>query len=157
MSAEVDQVRAEIKEWFFNCYVPYGISVLNGDQPDGAHGFLKFWQRPFLLNSEQPNFTGWLMTDEQVCAVVKGSGDKLLSSGYRSTVVPDSRVSVYNRTGGSVEVIWSRQDGDGKEVERVATQFNVAKIDGKWWIVALHSRVTDPAKDKDSLDLAWEQ
>jgi hypothetical protein len=157
MSAEVDQVRAEIKDWFFNTYLPYGVAVLNGDHPDGARGFLKFWGRPILLNSEQPNFSGWLMTDEQVYDVINGMHDKLLASGYRDTVVPDSRVFVYNRTGGAIEVIWSRRDGDGKEVQRIVVQFNVAKLDNEWRFVTVHSRVTDPAKDKDSLELAWEQ
>ncbi len=81
MSTGVEQVRAEIKDWFFNTYVPYGISLLNGDHPDGPHGFLKFWGRPLFLNSEQPDFTGWLMTDEQVYGVVKAMNDKLLASG----------------------------------------------------------------------------
>jgi hypothetical protein len=157
MSAGVDQVRAEIKDWFFNTYLPYGISVLNGDNTDGARGILKFWGRPLLLNSEQPNVTGWLMTDDQVYGVVKGMNDKLVASGYRDTAVPDSRVFVYNRTGGAIEVIWSRQDGDGKEVQRIAVRFNVAKIDNEWRFVAINSRVTDRAKDKDSLDLVWEQ
>jgi|EndMetStandDraft_7_1072992.scaffolds.fasta_scaffold02666_5 uncharacterized NTF2-like protein DUF6841 len=157
MSAEVQQVRAEIRDWFFNIYIPYGISAMNGDHPDGAHGFLRFWGRPLLLNSEQPNFSGWLMTDEQVYGVMKAMTDKLVASGYRNTVVPDSRIFVYNRTGGAIEVIWSRRDGDGKEVQRIVVQFNVAKLDNDWRFVAVHSRVTDPAKDKDSLDLAWEQ
>lgn len=157
MSKEVEQVRAEIKDWFFNTYLPCGISVMNGDHPDGAHALLKFWGRPLLLNSEEPNFTGWLMTEEHVYGVIKGMNDKLQASGYRHTVVPDSRVFVYNRTGGAIEVIWSRRNADGREVHRIAVQFNVAKIDNEWRFVAIHSCVTDPAKDKDSLDLAWEQ
>src|SRR4029079_14639624 len=88
---------------------------------------------------------------------MKAITDKLVASGYRNTVVPDSRIFVYDRTGGAIEVIWSRRDGDGKEVQRIVVQFNVAKLDNDWRFVAVHSRVTDPAKDKDSLDLAWEQ
>ena len=156
MSAEVDQVRAEIKNWFFNVYWPAGTSVMNGDHPDGVRSLLKFWGRPLLLNSEQPNFSGWLMTDEQVSGVIKTMTDKLVASGYRRTVVPDSRVFVYNRTGGAIDVIWSRRDGDDKELQRIVLQFNVAKLDNEWRFVAVHSRVTDPATDKNSLDLAWE-
>jgi len=157
MSAEVDQVRAEIKDWFFNVYWPAGMSVMNGDRLDGARSLLKFWGRPLLLNSEQPNFSGWLMTDEQVLGVIKAMTDKLVASGYRHTVVPDSRVFVYNRTGGAIDVIWSRRDGGGKEIHRIIVQFNVAKLDNEWRFVAVHSRVTDPAKDRDSVDLAWDQ
>ena len=155
MSFDVEKVREEIRKWFFDGYLPHGVSLINGDDPAGAEGFLAYWGRPLFFSSDIMGIASWLMTDDEVRTVVQRMNDRLIAAGYRKTPVPDSRIFVYNQNGGAVEVIWSRQDGEGNEIQRVAVHFAMGKIDGVWRYVAIQSRQTDRARDQDSLDKAW--
>jgi hypothetical protein len=95
------------------------------------------------------------MTEDQVFGVVKSMNDQMLAAGYRATKIPDSRIFVYNPNGGAIEVIWSRQDGQGREVQRLVVHFQCARIDGAWRFTAIHSRLSDAERDHGSLDKAW--
>lgn len=155
MSFDVAAVREELRKWFFDGYLPHGIALLNGDDPGGADAFLQYWGRPLFFCSDVTNVSAWLMTDEEVRATVQRMNDTLLARGYRNTIVPDSRIFVYNANGGAVEVIWSRQDGDGREVQRVAVHFHMGRVDGQWRYVSIQSRTTTPEVDGGALEGAW--
>jgi hypothetical protein len=157
MSFDVEQIREEIRHWFFDVYVPHGIALFNGNAPEGLRGFLQYWGTPLLFTRESQASASWLMTEEQLLSALKIQDDALKAAGYKNTPIPDSRVFVYNDNAGAVEVIWSRQNGDGQEIQRVAVHFEVARIDGEWLFVAIHSRLSDPAKDEGSLAKAWMQ
>ena len=75
----------------------------------------------------------------------------LKAAGYTHTVVPDSRVFVYNIVGAAVEVIWSRRRADDSEIQRWAVHFEVAKSDQGWRVVGIQSTATDT----DTLSEIW--
>jgi hypothetical protein len=153
MSYSPSKVREELRVWFFEGYLPHGTKLINGEDPAGAKGFLKYWGRPLLTN--QDGDVAWKMTDEEVLEVVEAMNRPLVAAGYRKTPIPDYRIVAYNENGGAIEVIWSRQDGEGKEIQRLAVHFELARIDGTWRYTSIQARTTERPKDEDSLEMAW--
>lgn len=150
-------IEAEIRAWFFDEYFPRWVDVANGKRNEGPEFILKYWGRPMFATNDAPSIAAWLHTDEDVIGFLKMQHDILKSEGFTHTHSPEEIIRVYNPNGASIEGIWSRRRADNSEVHRIAVNFQVAKMDGVWRVLGVHSRMTDINKDNDTVAGAWAQ
>jgi hypothetical protein len=148
LNTPVHSTSAEIYHWFFDVYLPEWVRV--GASADGdPRKILLFWGTP--MHAASVNMTRWLITDEQVLDLLAANHKPLKASGYTHTNVLDREVVAYNTNAGSVDVIWSRCNGD-VELERRAVHFEIHRTDAGWRVVALASALTT----RDKLIDVWE-
>ncbi|MEL7452888.1 MAG: hypothetical protein AAGJ50_05895 [Pseudomonadota bacterium] len=150
-------VEEEVRRWFFDEYFPRWVSVANGKREEGPEFILEYWGRPMFATNDAPSIAAWLHTDEEVVAFLSMQHAILKSEGFSHTHSPEEVIRVYNPNGASIEGIWSRRRADESEVHRVVVHFEVAKMDGKWRVLGVQSRMTDQAKDNDSVSAAGAQ
>ena len=72
-------------------------------------------------------------------------------AGFTHTDVPDSRVTAYSSRAAGIDVIMSRCDANGTEIERLAVHFEVLRDDSHTWrIIAISSHPTDAERLADA-------
>ena len=150
-------VEEEVRHWFFEDYFPRWVEVANGKRDEGPEFILEYWGRPMFATNDAPSIAAWLHTDEEVIAFLSMQHDILKSEGFTHTHSPEEIIRVYNPNGASIEGIWSRRRADESEVHRIVVHFEVAKMDGKWRVLGVQTRMTDINNDKDSVAAAWAQ
>lgn len=144
------QVEEELQKWFFETYIPHWVSVGSGAVDQGSDFILEYWGTP-MYACDPPIINQWLLTDAEVIKFLEYNHKPLKESDYHHTNVPDRRITVFNEDSASIEVIWSRCRKDDSEIERLACNFLVGKIDGKWKALGITARDTT----KSTMDEAW--
>lgn len=157
MSFDRAKVEEEVRAWFFDDYFPRWVEVANGTREEGPEFILDYWGRPMFATNDAPSIAAWLHTDDEVVAFLKMQHDILKSEGFTHTHSPEEIIKIYNPNGASIEGIWSRRRADKSEVHRIVVHFEVAKMDGKWRVLGVQTRMTDIVKDNDTVDAAWAQ
>ncbi len=150
-------IEEEVRQWFFDDYFPRWVAVAKGERDEGPDFILDYWGRPMFATSDAPSIAAWLHTDEEVMGFLTLQHDILKSEGFTHTHSPEEIIKVYNPNGASIEGIWSRRRADESEVHRIVVHFEVAKMDGKWRVLGVQSRMTNYEADGDSVAAAWEQ
>jgi hypothetical protein len=149
MSDRFTQTRAEVTDWFFEDYLPRWVSASSGATDESPEFILDYWGVP--MHVSLPDKSTWFLDAKGVLSFLEMNRAPLKAAGYTHTVVPDSRVFVYNIVGAAVEVIWSRRRADDSEIQRWAVHFEVAKSDQGWRVVGIQSTATDT----DTLSEIW--
>lgn len=157
MSFDRAAVEAEVRAWFFDDYFPRWVDVANGKRDEGPEFILEYWGRPMYATNDDPDISMWMTTDEEVMAFLTMQHDILKAEGFTHTYSPEENVFVYNQKGASIEGIWSRRRPDESEVHRIVVHFEVAKLDGKWRVMGVQTRMTDFDHDQDVVAKAWDQ
>lgn len=157
MTTENEKIKAEIDHWFFDVYFNHWVEVGNGKRDEGPEFVLQYWGTPMYATVDDPDLSMWMLKDQDVVDFLVMQQTLLKEAGYTHTHVPDKKITVYNRNGGAIEVIWSRRAADETEIQRYVVHFEVIRIDGVWKVVGVQSRNTDIADDKDSITQAWAQ
>jgi len=157
MSFDHTAVQEEIRHWFFDVYFNHWVDVGAGRSDEGPEFILKYWGTPMYANVDEPEITTWMLEGKQIVEFLAMQHELLKAGGYDHTEVPDQSVFVYNKNGGAIEVIWSRQAADNTELQRFVVHFEVVKMDGVWKVVGMQVRQTKPEKDQGSIAKAWIQ
>lgn len=155
MSFNKTDVEAELEHWFFEVYFNHWVEVGNGVRDEGPEFVLQYWGTPMYVTVDDPDIAAWLMSDQDIVDFLVMQHTLLKEAGYTHTEVPDKRIFVYNKSGGAIEVIWSRRAADETEIQRYAVRFDVAKLDGVWKVVGTQARKTSVEHDQNSIDKAW--
>ncbi|WP_372572597.1 DUF6841 family protein [Ruegeria jejuensis] len=150
-------VEEEVRQWFFEEYYPRWVEVGNGTRDEGPEFILEYWGRPMFATHDEPEIATWLKTDEEVMMFLTMQHNILKSEGFTHTYTPEEKVFVYNKNGAAVEGIWSRRRADESEVHRIVVHFELARMGGKWRVVGTQTRMTDLAKDNNTVAGAWAQ
>ena len=150
MTTQQAAVQQELQNWFFDTYIPHWVSVGSGSSDEGPEFILKYWCTP-MFACAPPMINRWLLTEEKVMEFLKFNHKPLQSSDFHHTNVPDRRIKVFNQDSASIEVIWSRCREDDSEIERLACNFMVVRIDGHWKVMGVTARDTT----KNTMDEAW--
>lgn len=145
---ELDETYAEITNWFFDNYLPRWITAL--ETANDASFITGYWAAPLWVGDESGPVTLASSADD-VTTWFKATFDRLKAAGYTHTEVVDRRVSVFNKHGGAIDVIWSRCRADESEIERLAVHFVIARRSEGLRIVAIEATFTD----SDALDDVW--
>ncbi len=138
---EIEAIRREVHEWFFDDYLPRWVAASSGKSGEGPEFILEYWGTPMYVTGLGVAF--WCLTDTDVLAFLEANQSSLRDAGYDHTFVPDRQINVYNTVGAAVEVIWSRRTADETEIQRWATHFEVAKMDNRWRVVGVQGAHTD--------------
>jgi hypothetical protein len=157
MAFDIETTREEIRHWFFDVYFNHWVDVGAGRRKDPPEFILDYWGTPLYANVDEPDITVWMLTGEEIVGFLQMQHETLKANGYDHTEVPDQKVIVYNRNGGAIEVIWSRQAADNTEIQRFVVHFEVVRFDGVWKVVGMQVRQSDVAKDQGSIHKAWTQ
>lgn len=155
MSFDRIGLEEEVRHWFFDVYFNHWVDVGAGRRDEGPEFVLQYWGTPMFMTHNDPEIAMWATTGEDIVNYLVMQHETLVAAGYDHTVIPDQKIFVYNQNGASIEVIWSRQATDNTEIQRIVVHFEVARIEGIWKVVGIQSRMTDKAKDNDSIDEAW--
>lgn len=150
-------IQEEVRHWFFDVYFNHWVEVGSGVRDEGPEFVLAYWGTPMYATASEPELAMWLRSDEDVIGFLTMQHEMLKAQGYDHTHVPDQKIFVYNRNGASIQVIWSRQAADDREIQRVVVHFEVVRMDGTWKVVGVQSRKTDVAADNNTIDGAWAQ
>ena len=144
-------VRDEVIHWFFEDYLPTWVGVATGAIARGPEFILDYWSAPLHWGFDPES--QWLLDGPAVVGILRQMQTRLEEQGYAYTAVPDQRVTVYNRDGAAVEVIWSRCRADHSEIERLAVHFELGRGHDGWRIIGIQAVSTA----SETLDGAWSQ
>lgn len=142
-------VHDEVSRWFFDRYLPAWVGVGNGTSDVQPEFILEYWGVP--LHHCMPNLSVWLLDATAVVDFLKQRHRDLRAKGYSYTAVPDRNIIVYHSRGAAIEVIWSRRQANGSEIERLAVHFEAARELGGWRIVGIQALPTSA----NTLQAAW--
>jgi pimeloyl-ACP methyl ester carboxylesterase len=131
-------ISAEVEKWFYTDYFDAWIDVAN-DRAELPQ-MLQFWGVPMRVSTVLQN--KWLLTEADVLEQLRATHKTLKSASYKTTIPLDRRVRVFNAGAACADAIWSRVDGDGKEVQRIASHFELQKGQNGWRVVALANTFT---------------
>jgi hypothetical protein len=145
---ELDDTYTEISNWFFEYYLPRWVAAM--ETSTDASFVTDYWAAPLWVGDDSGPVT-LATTAEDVTAWFKATFDRLKAAGYTHTAVPDSRVTVFNKHAGAIDVIWSRRRADESEIERLAVHFVIARRSDGLRIVTIETTSTD----SDTLDEVW--
>jgi hypothetical protein len=140
----------DVITWFAEYLEAYA-ACCRGDRE--TRSLLAYYGVPLLLTTDGGFFA--LVDDDQVVAGVGGQVDDLRAAGYDRTEVLDEQVTVINNTSALYRATFSRQRGDGGEINRVTATYLVT--DGpagrRISVLAVHSAATGSTVDVEH-DLA---
>jgi hypothetical protein len=139
----------EVTSWLFDDYLPTWVGVAAGTIARGPEFILDYWGMPLHFSTDEGG--QWFLDAPAVVQFLVGIQSRLQAQGYGYTDVPDYKVSVYNKAGAAIDVIWSRRRTDGTEIERVAVHFEVSRGQAGWRIVGIQQSPTTA----DMLSAAW--
>jgi len=145
----VTSVHDELTSLLFDDYLPTWVGVADGTITRGPEFILDYWAAPLHFSTDQGG--QWFHDASAVVQFLEGIQTRLQAQGYGYTDVPDYKVSVYNKAGAAIDVIWSRCRTDGTEIERVAVHFEVSRSQAGWRIVGIQQSPTTA----DTLNDAW--
>jgi hypothetical protein len=139
-----DAVVEGIENWFFEKYLPSWVTV-GADSHGDSRKVLDYWGVPMhaVALGTPPNQTRWLSTEEQVLGLLSAVQTPLKEQHYTHTNILDRRMTFYSDAAASIDVIWSRRNGDDAEIGRVAVHFVIRSVDGQFRIISLVSVPTD--------------
>jgi hypothetical protein len=142
-------VREDVTSWLFDDYLPTWVGVAAGTIARGPEFILDYWGTPLHFSTDQGG--QWFLDGSAVVRFLEDIQSRLQAQGYSYTDVPDYKVSVYNKAGAAIDVIWSRRRTDGTEIERVAVHFEVSRGQAGWRIVGIQQSATAA----DTLSATW--
>ena len=97
----------EVTSWLFDDYLPTWVGVAAGTIARGPEFILDYWAAPLHFSTDQGG--QWFHDASAVVQFLEGIQSRLQAQGYGYTDVPDYKVSVYNKAGAAIDVIWSRR------------------------------------------------
>ena len=136
----------EIRDWFFEGYVPTWVAAGAGTKAD-PRSVLDYWGVP--MHAANPETNRWLMTEEEVLGLLSEIQKPLKTQRYSHTKVLDRHMTFYHDSAASADVIWSRRRADEVEIERRAVHFEIRAVDSGWRIISLASLHTDKTRLAD--------
>lgn len=137
-------IRDEVDQWFseyFNAFIEIGAGKIDPNK------ILLYWGVP--LHTSSPKHTKWLMSPEDVVAVLNDMQGVLKETGYTHTEALDKEITIYNENASRVDTIMSRRRRDGAEVDRVAVSFELRRAGDGWIIISTTARPTDATQLHD--------
>lgn len=140
--------QAEISTWFFEDYLPRWVKV--AETKEDPSFILEYWAAPLYVAGDWTPTT-LAVEGQDVVDWLKLTFERLQAAGYSHTVVPDSRIVVFNDHGAAIDVIWSRRRGDESEIERLAVHFVIARRENGLRVIAIETTFTDA----DTIDEVW--
>jgi hypothetical protein len=146
--AVLDEARAEFTSWFDEEYMPAFIKAVGGAS-DPAF-IARYWGSPLWVGNDLGPVS-LAPTDADVARTFTAMTSRLHDAGYADSIVLDRRTAVFNRYTATIDALWSRQRGDGSEIERVAVHFALAMRSDGIRIVTFATHATTAA----TLDGVW--
>lgn len=135
----------ELITWVFEAYLPAWAAIGRSERP--ADDILDYWSIPFFAASMHG--TGWLTTRAEVLGLLETTHAPLKTGGYDHTKPLDRAITVFNENAACADAIWSRRNAQGQEIERVATHFDLRRLDQGWRMIALSNQFTDQKQLSD--------
>ncbi|MCV6587332.1 MAG: hypothetical protein OIF47_17530 [Marinibacterium sp.] len=142
-----DAIADELERWFFDGYFKTWVAIGRSERP--AEDILDYWNVPMFAASV---FGQGMLTDmEAVTGLLNTTHAPLKAGGYSHTKTLDWQLTLYNEVSGCLDAIWSRRAADETEIHRIATHFDVRKLEQGWRIVGLSNDRTEA----ETLDALW--
>jgi hypothetical protein len=138
----------EFGGWFFTDYFDAWVALARDEAPDPTV-LLDYYAMPLAV--ALPDGFQLLDTPDAVIAALVEHQRPLRELGYVGTDVPDKQLTVYNRNAPSAQVIWSRHDAGGNEIQRLAAVFHIHRTTEGLRITSIALAPTTA----DTLAAAW--
>jgi hypothetical protein len=129
----LDAVVTEVREWYSG-YVDTFTSLAAGQRTD-LEAVLSFYGVPLVIVAENRYLA--LPDRVAVLGTAKTLIDQLLQANYASSTIHRLDVRPLNTRAAFIEGVFSRNDREGKELERVGTAYLAAKTDEGWRFISL--------------------
>jgi hypothetical protein len=109
---------SDVSRWFGE-YLDVFAACGRGES--GTESLLGYYGVPLLVTTDGGSFA--LTSGDQVVAVLQQQVDEMLAAGYGRSEILDSEVTVWNSTSAVYRGTFSRQRGDGSEINRVTATY----------------------------------
>jgi hypothetical protein len=112
--------RSDVSRWFAE-YLDVFAACGRGER--ATADLLGYYGVPLLITTDDGYYA--LTSDEQVVATLQQQVDGMLAAGYARTEIVASEVTVFNATSALYGGTFSRQRGDGGEINRLTASYLV--------------------------------